>query len=149
MCRPNILFSDGLGFARDTIWYHRHGRCYTRKRFKPVVLGTASLQASGGLRTGKGRVALPEGSYFSEFVLPGNQRQSAPCPVDLSKGVDGLNDPSPSVIAFRLEVLASVVIHLDDEDGVSYIYLIHNKFICRLSHQLRFNASAIEMSVGS
>ena len=99
--------------------------------------------------TRKGRVVIPDVSYFSEFIRPGNQRQSAPGSVDLSKGVDGLNDSRFSVISFRLEVLASVVIHPDDEDGVTYIYLIHNKFICRLSYQLHFNASAIEMSVGS
>lgn len=43
--RPNILFSDGFGSAGDTTWYHRHGRCYTRKRCKPVFPGTAGQQA--------------------------------------------------------------------------------------------------------
>lgn len=43
--RPNILFSDGFGSAGDTTWYHRHERCYTRKRCKPVFPGTAGQQA--------------------------------------------------------------------------------------------------------
>ena len=43
--RPNILFSDGFGSAGDATWYHRHGRCYTRKRCKPVFPGTAGQQA--------------------------------------------------------------------------------------------------------
>ena len=30
---------------RDTTWYHRHGRRYTRKRYKPVFQGTAGQQA--------------------------------------------------------------------------------------------------------
>lgn len=37
---PNILFSDGFGSAGDTTWYHRDGKCYTRKKCKPVFPGT-------------------------------------------------------------------------------------------------------------
>ena len=47
--RPNILFSDGFGSVGDTTWYHRHGRCYTRKRCKPVFPGTAGQQAHMGV----------------------------------------------------------------------------------------------------
>ena len=45
---PNILFSDGFGSAGDTTWYHRDGKCYTRKKCKPVFPGTPGqmVQAS-------------------------------------------------------------------------------------------------------
>ena len=42
---PNILFSDGFGSAGETTWYHRNGKCYTRKKCKPVFPGTAGQMA--------------------------------------------------------------------------------------------------------
>lgn len=34
--RPSILVSDAYGSAGNTTWYHRDGKCYTRKRSHPV-----------------------------------------------------------------------------------------------------------------
>lgn len=39
--RPSILVSDAYGSAGNTTWYHRDGKCYTRKRSHPVYGGTA------------------------------------------------------------------------------------------------------------
>lgn len=38
--RPSILLSDAYGSAGEVTFYHRNGRCYTRKRVKPQYLGT-------------------------------------------------------------------------------------------------------------
>lgn len=39
--RPSILITDAYGSAGDLTWYHRNGKCYTRKRSHPVYSGTA------------------------------------------------------------------------------------------------------------
>ena len=39
--RPSILVNDAYGSAGNTTWYHRDGKCYTRKRSHPVYGGTA------------------------------------------------------------------------------------------------------------
>ena len=46
---PNILFSDGFGSAGDTTWYHRDGKCYTRKKCKPVFPGTPGQMAQASV----------------------------------------------------------------------------------------------------
>ncbi|MBR1574947.1 MAG: hypothetical protein IJ654_00685 [Bacteroidales bacterium] len=38
--RPSILFSDAYGSAGSLTFYHRNGKCYTRKRVKPSYPGT-------------------------------------------------------------------------------------------------------------
>lgn len=43
--RPNILFSDDFGSAGDRTWYHRYGRCYTRKRASIAFPGTVGQAA--------------------------------------------------------------------------------------------------------
>ena len=39
--RPSILVNDAYGSAGNTTWYHRDGKCYTRRRSHPVYGGTA------------------------------------------------------------------------------------------------------------
>jgi hypothetical protein len=39
--RPSILITDAYGSAGDVTWYHRNGKCYTRKRSHPAYRGTA------------------------------------------------------------------------------------------------------------
>ena len=46
---PNILFSDGFGSAGDITWYHRNGKCYTRKKCKPVFPGTDGQMVQAGV----------------------------------------------------------------------------------------------------
>ena len=45
---PNILFSDCFGSTKDTTWYHRNGKCYTRKKSSVQFKGTEGqlVQAS-------------------------------------------------------------------------------------------------------
>ena len=38
--RPSILLSDAYGSAGEVTFYHRNGRCYTRRRVKPPYPGT-------------------------------------------------------------------------------------------------------------
>lgn len=38
--RPSILLSDAYGSAGDVTFYHRNGRCYTRRRVKASYPGT-------------------------------------------------------------------------------------------------------------
>lgn len=38
--RPSILFSDAYGSAGSVTFYHRNGRCYTRRRVKASYPGT-------------------------------------------------------------------------------------------------------------
>ncbi|MBQ5984104.1 MAG: hypothetical protein IJL56_03920 [Bacteroidales bacterium] len=38
--RPSILLSDAYGSAGEVTFYHRNGRCYTRKRVNPQYPGT-------------------------------------------------------------------------------------------------------------
>lgn len=38
--RPSILLSDAYGSAGDITFYHRNGRCYTRRRVKASYPGT-------------------------------------------------------------------------------------------------------------
>ena len=38
--RPSILLSDAYGSAGEVTYYHRNGRCYTRRRVKPQYPGT-------------------------------------------------------------------------------------------------------------
>ena len=38
--RPSILLSDAYGSAGEVTFYHRNGRCYTRRRVKPLYPGT-------------------------------------------------------------------------------------------------------------
>ena len=40
--RPSILISDAYGSAGELTFYHRDGRCYTRRRVKAVFPGTAA-----------------------------------------------------------------------------------------------------------
>lgn len=40
--RPSILISDAYGSAGEITFYHRDGRCYTRRRVKAVFPGTAA-----------------------------------------------------------------------------------------------------------
>ena len=40
--RPSILLSDAYGSAAEVTFYHRNGRCYTRKRVKPRYPGTSA-----------------------------------------------------------------------------------------------------------
>lgn len=39
--RPSILVNDAYGSAGNSTWYHRDGKCYTRRRSHPVHGGTA------------------------------------------------------------------------------------------------------------
>ena len=39
---PSILLSDAYGSAGDLTFYHRNGRCYTRRRTKAVYPGTSA-----------------------------------------------------------------------------------------------------------
>lgn len=38
--KPSILLSDAYGSAGEVTFYHRNGRCYTRRRVKPQYPGT-------------------------------------------------------------------------------------------------------------
>ena len=40
--RPSILISDAYGSAGNTTWYHRDGKCFTRKRSHSSYGGTAA-----------------------------------------------------------------------------------------------------------
>lgn len=40
--RPSILLSDAYGSAGSLTYYHRNGRCYTRRRVRASYPGTAS-----------------------------------------------------------------------------------------------------------
>lgn len=40
--RPSILLSDAYGSAGNLTYYHRNGRCYTRRRVRASYPGTAS-----------------------------------------------------------------------------------------------------------
>ena len=40
--RPSILISDAYGSAGNTTWYHRDGKCFTRKRSHSTYGGTAA-----------------------------------------------------------------------------------------------------------
>ena len=39
--RPSIVISDAYGSAGDTTWYHRNGKCYTRKRSRSSYSATS------------------------------------------------------------------------------------------------------------
>lgn len=43
--RPSILLSDAYGSAGEVTFYHRNGRCYTRRRVKASYPGTPSQLA--------------------------------------------------------------------------------------------------------
>ena len=40
--RPSILINDAYGSAGETTWYHRDGKCYTRKRSHSVYGATSA-----------------------------------------------------------------------------------------------------------
>ena len=54
--RPSILVSDAYGSAGNTTWYHRDGKCYTRKRSHPVYEYCGPVGASGRASQGIGRL---------------------------------------------------------------------------------------------
>ena len=59
--------------------------------------------------------------YYLKVIHSGDDRKSSPGAVNLADGVYVLHSARAPVVHSCLEVLASVIVHPDDPDGVSYL----------------------------
>ena len=59
--------------------------------------------------------------YYLKVIHSGDDRKPFPGAVNLADGVYVLHSARAPVVHSCLEVLASVIVHPDDPDGVSYL----------------------------